>query len=146
MTTHSPGIHRIALEHFKGRYDHARQQAAALGDSWPGDPANENLRLWLAIALAAGVGRDLPAAVCAAIEKEAIFPVKRRFLPRPSEIAHDHAWKGELARARNVARAKAEGSTDHRLIQRAIDLTVLAEALGAPPVETPASFEGRAAA
>lgn len=140
------GIQAIALEQFNGRLKVARQQAAAMGDSWPGDPANENLRLWLAIALAAGVGRDLPREVCAAIEVEAVFPHKAKFLPIAERIAHEHAWKGELARARDAARAKAEGSSDHRLIQRALDLTYLAGALGVPPVETPASFEGRAAA
>lgn len=143
---HSPGIRRIALEHFTGRLDHARKTSRDFGEGWPGDPANENLRLWLAIALAAGVGRDLPADICAAIEVEAIFPHQARFLPTADKIAQPHAYLGELARARDVARAKADGTTNQRLIQRALDLTLLAEALGAPPVTTTASFEERDAA
>ena len=39
----------------------AQKQARDFGEGWPGDPANENLTLWTAIALAAGVGRDLEA-------------------------------------------------------------------------------------
>lgn len=147
MIRTSPGIRAIALEQFKGRLAHARKQAREMGDSWPGDPANENLRLWLAIALAAGVGRDLPHEVCAAIEMEAIFPYREKHLPRADRIAEEHAWKGELARARDVARAKAEGRKgDGPAIQRAIDLTALADALGAPPPTTTASFEREMAA
>lgn len=142
----TPSIRAIALDEFNRRrasWRKAKREGAA---DWPGDPANENLTLWTAIALAAGVGRDLPHEVCVAIEVRAIYPAGHRYLPLPSQIAHDHAWKGELARARDVARAKAEGAKDQRLIQRALDLTHLADVLGAPPVETPASFEGRAAA
>jgi hypothetical protein len=135
MIRSTPSIRKIALEQFKGRLAHARKQAREMGDSWPGDPANENLRLWLAIALAAGVGRDLPHEVCAAIEVECIVPYGAKYLPLPSQIAADHAWKSELARARDAMRARAEGSNDQRLIQRALDLTMLAEALGAPPVD-----------
>lgn len=141
----TPSIRAIALEQFNGRLAHARKQAREMGDSWPGDPANENLRLWLAIALAAGVGRDLPREVCEAIEVEAIWPSRGKFLPPPSHIAHEHAWKAELARARDAMRARAEGSKDQRLIQRALDLTALAEALGVPPVVLHRE-EGRAAA
>lgn len=141
-----PSLRAIALEQFTGRYNAARKQARAMGELWPGDPANESLTLWVAIALAAGVGRDLPPEVCAAIEVEAIHPRGAKYLPLPSRIAADHAWKGELARARDVARARAEGSANQRLIQRALDLTALAEALGAPPITTIASFEGREAA
>ena len=146
MIRTTPSIRAIALEQFNGRLAAARKQAREMGDSWPGDPANENLRLWLAIALAAGVGRDLPREVCAAIEVEALFPQRARFLPTADRIAAEHAWKGELARARNVARAKAEGSKDQRLIQRALDLTALAEALGCEPVTSTASFEAKEAA
>jgi hypothetical protein len=136
MISTSPGIRAIALEQFNGRLKVARQQAATMGDSWPGDPANENLRLWLAIALAAGVGRDLPADICRAIEKEAIFPHKAKFLPLPSEIAVEHAWKSELARARDAAIAKSEQrARDLRAEQRARDLIQLAEALGAPAID-----------
>lgn len=135
MIRTNPSIRAIALEQFKGRYAAAQKQAREMGDSWPGDPANENLTLWLAIALAAGVGRDLPREVCAAIEMEAIYPVAAKFLPSAERIAHEHAWKGELARARDVARARAEQSKNPRLIQRALDLTRLAEALGAPPID-----------
>jgi len=143
----SPGIRRIALEEFNRRRAALRKAAREGGGDWSGDPANENATLWLAIALAAGVGRDLPADVCAAIEVEALFPYRQKYLPRADQIAQPQAYLGELARARDVARARAEGRTnDQPAIQRAIDLTVLAEALGAPPVEIQASFEGRAAA
>lgn len=144
--TISPSIRTIALDEFNRRrasWLKARREGAA---DWPGDPANENMTLWIAIALAAGVGRDLPDAVCRAIEVEAIYPVGRKYLPTADRIAHRHAWLGELARARDVARARAEGSKDQRLIQRALDLTHLADVLGAPPVTTIASFEGRVAA
>ncbi len=146
MIRTNPSIRAIALDEFTRRrasWLKARREGAA---DWPGDPANENLTLWTAIALAAGVGRDLPREICAAIEIEAFFPHRRKFLPRADHITHDHAWKGELARARDIARAKAEGSNDQRLIQRALDLTHLANVLGAAPVATPASFEAREAA
>lgn len=129
-------IRRIALEQFNGRLAAARKQAREMGDSWPGDPANENLRLWLAIALAAGVGRDLPADICKAIEVEAIHPYRQKFLPSSDQIAHEHAWKGELARARDAAIAKSEQRPkDLRADQRARDLIALADALGAPPID-----------
>lgn len=144
--SHSPSIRAIALEQFNGRLAHARKQARDMGDSWPGDPANENLRLWLAIALAAGVGRDLPADICAAIEVEAIYPYRQKFLPSADQIAHEHAWKGEIARARDAAIAKSESRPkDLRADQRARDLIALAEALGAPRIDWSAG-EGRAAA
>ncbi len=146
MIRSTPSIRAIALDEFNARRAAWRKAAREGAADWPGDAANENANLWLAIALAAGVGRDLPAEVCRAIEIRALYPYDKRFLPRADHIAHDHAWKGELARARDVARAKAEGSTDQRLIQRALDLTLLAEALGAPPVTTSASFEAKEAA
>lgn len=134
--SHSKSIRAIALEHFNGRLAHARKQAREMGDSWPGDPANENLRLWLAIALRAGVGRDLPADICAAIEVEAIFPYRRKFLPSSDQIAPEHAWKGELARARDAAILAFETRPkDLRLEQRARDLIALADTLGAPPID-----------
>jgi hypothetical protein len=145
--THSPGIRAIALEHFTGRYNHARKQAREMGDSWPGDPANESLRLWLAIALAAGVGRDLPPDVCAAIEVEAFFPYRQKFLPSADKIAEPHAWKGELADARDAAIAKSEQRPkDLRTDQRARDLIALAEALGAPGIDWSKGEQGRVAA
>jgi hypothetical protein len=134
--THSPGIRAIALEQFNGRLAAARKQARDFGDSWPGDPANENLRNWLAIALAAGVGRDLPRDICVKIEVKAIYPAGHTYLPLPSQIAHDHAWKGELARARDTAITKAEARPkDLRAEQRARDLIHLADALGAPTID-----------
>jgi hypothetical protein len=136
MSAPSPSIRAIALEQFNGRLTHARRMAAQTGDSWPGDPANENVQLWLAIALAAGVGRDLPRDICAAIEVTAIFPEGRKYLPDPSQIAEPHAYLGELARARDVAIAKAEKRPkDLRADQRARDLIALAEALGAPGID-----------
>lgn len=136
MIRHSPSIRAIALEQFNGRLAAARKQAREMGDSWPGDPANENLRLWLAIAIAAGVGRDLPREVCAAIEVEALFPQRARFLPTADRIAAEHAWKGELARARDAAIARSEQRPkDLRADQRARDLIALADAMGAPPID-----------
>ena len=136
MIRSTPSIRAIALEQFNGRLAAARKQARDMGELWPGDPANENLTLWLAIALAAGVGGDLPREVCAAIEVKAIYPVGQAFLPPPSSIAHEHAWKGELARARDVALAKAEQRPCNiRAEQRARDLIRLADALGAPPID-----------
>lgn len=146
MIRTTPSIRDIALAEFtRRRRDWQEARAKGLAD-WPGDPANENMTLWTAIAIAAGVGRDLPPEVCAQIELVCTFPPGHRYLPTADRIAQPHAWKGELARARNQARARAEGSTDQRLIQRALDLTLLAEALGCEPVTSPASFEGRAAA
>ena len=140
-----PGIRRIALEQFTQRRA-ALRKAAQNGD-WPGDPANEAAQLWLAIALAAGVGRDLPADVCAAIEIEALFPHRHRYLPRADQIAPREAMLAELARARDVAIAKAEASSkDLRADQRARDLIALAEALGAAGVDWSKGEQGRAAA
>lgn len=142
----TPSLRAIALEEFTRRrasWQQARGEGAA---DWPGDPANENLTLWVAIAVAAGVGRDLPPDVCAQIELTCTVPPGQRYLPTADRIAHPHAWKGELARARDAARQRAEGSADQRLIQRAPDLTYLAQALGAEPVTSRASFEGREAA
>ncbi len=146
-TRHSAGIRQIALEHFKGRYDLARKQASDMGDSWPGDPANENLTLWLAIALAAGVGRDLPADICAKIERRALYPYDKRYLPRADQIAHPHAYLGELARARDVALTKSEQRPrDLRAEQRYRDLALLADALGAPAIDWSTFGQRRAAA
>lgn len=156
--TNSPGIRRIALEEFNRRragWLKAKREGAA---DWPGDHANQQLTLWVAIAIAAGVGRDLPPDVCAQIEEEAFFPTGYRYLPCADRIVARlladfrdlktarGLWFAELASERDRLRARAEGSRDQRLIQRALDLTMLADALGAPPVEATASFEGRAAA
>lgn len=135
MTGPSPGIRRIALEEFNARRA-ALRKAAREGGDWAGDPANENATLWLAIALAAGVGRDLPADVCAQIEVRALFPYDKRYLPRADQIAQPHAYLGELARARDAALAKsALLPKDLRADQRARDLTALADALGAPGID-----------
>jgi hypothetical protein len=143
----TPAIRRIALEQFNGRLAAARKLARELGDTWPGDPVNEELRLWLAIALAAGVGRDLPAEICAAIEVEAVYPRGARYLPLPSQIAAEHAWKGELARARDAAIARAEARPrDQRAAQRARDLIALADALGAPAPDWGSATPQRSAA
>ncbi len=146
FTRNSPSIRAIALDEFTRRRAAWRKAAREGAADWPGDAANENATLWLAIALAAGVGRDLPNDVCAMIEIRAIYPYDKRYLPRADQIAHPHAYLGELARARDAARAKAEGSGNERLIQRALDLTHLAEVLGAPPVTSVASFERKEAA
>lgn len=146
MTPLSPGLRRVALEEFTRRLAVARQQAAAMGEGWPGDPANENLRLWLAIALAAGAGPDLPEDVRRAIAVPTLWPHGQQQLPRPDQIAEAHAWRSELAHLRNQARARAEGSADQRLIQRALDLTHLAEALGAPAIPDLQMMPGKEAA
>lgn len=143
MTT-TPSIRRIALEQFTARRA-ATQRAVDAGD-WPGDPANENVTLWLAIALAAGAGTDLPADVRAAIETPCIYPAGKRVLPQPGQIAQPHAYLGELARARNVALRKADANPkDLRADQRARDLIALAEALGAPAYEISPKQERTAA-
>lgn len=151
-------IRRIALDEFTRRrqgWQKARREGAA---DWPGDRANEQLTLWVAIAIAAGGGRDLPADVCAQIEVEALYPEGKKYLPCADRVAARtlwdkrdlaqgrKAWIAELVAERDRLRALAEGSNNQRRIQRALDLTYLAEALGAPPVATPASFEARAAA
>lgn len=125
-------LRRIALGEFTRR--RAAWQGAHLAAAAAREDANRNATLWLAIALAAGVGRDLPEDVCKAIEVECFFPTGHKYLPLASRIADPAEWRAKLARARNTARARAEGSTDQRLIQRALDLTALAEALGAEPV------------
>lgn len=142
----SPGLRRIALEHFTGRLAHARKTAAQFGEGWPGDPANETLRLWLAIALAAGCEADLPADVRQSVAVPCLWPGGERKLPRPDQIAQPAAMLAELARARDVAIAKAESrAKDLKADQRARDLIALAEALGAPGIDWTTS-EGRAAA
>ena len=154
----TPSSSAIALEEFNRRragWQKARREGAA---DWPGDEANRQLTLWVAIAVAAGAGRDLPADVCAQIEEECLYPTGQKYLPCADRIAarllHDwrdlktarQLWLRELAAERDRLGARAEGSNDQRRIQRAIDLTELAAALGAAPVETPASFEGTEAA
>jgi len=152
MIRTSPGIRQIALEHFNGRLTAARKLAREMGDSWPGDPANENLRLWLAIALAAGVGRDLPREVCAAIEVEAIYPHRKMFLPSAEAFCRSYGirWENvlaELADARDAALARSEKRVrDLRAEQKARDLIALADALGAPPIDWSTFGQGRAAA
>lgn len=146
MIRTSPSIRAIALAEFSDCLAHAEKKARAAGAGWDSDPHNQRLQLWLAIALAAGVGRDLPDRICAKIEVEAFFPYREKRLPRASAIAPEAEWKAELVRHRDALRARAEGSTDQRLIQRALDATWLAECLGAPPVTSAASFEGKEAA
>jgi hypothetical protein len=140
----SPSTRAIALSEFNRRFagwQKARREGAA---EWPGDRANEQLALWVAIANAAGVGRDLPAEVCRKIEEEAVYPAGQKYLPCADRVAARllpdgrdlktarNLWLRELAAERDRIRARAEGSNDQRLIQRALDLTFLADALGAP--------------
>ena len=148
MTPLSPGLRRIAIEHFTNRLT-ALRKAAREGGDWAGDPANENANLWLAIVLAAGAGADLPQDVRDRIKINCIFPRGATRLPGPDQIAKPHAYLGELARARDVAVQKAESQPeDLRADQRARDLEALAKALGAPPINwrKPATSEERNAA
>lgn len=158
MIRSTPSLRAIALEEFNRRrtgWQKARAEGAA---DWPGDEANRQLTLWVAIAIAAGVGRDLPADVCAQIEVECLYPTGHKYLPCADRIAARllddwrdlrtarQLWLRELAAERDRLRAQAEGSTDQRKIQRALDLTLLAEALGCDPVTSCASFERKEAA
>ncbi|MGL5446576.1 MAG: hypothetical protein ACRDBL_04625 [Rhabdaerophilum sp.] len=142
----SPGLRRVALEHFAGRLAKAQQLAADFGESWHGDPVNETLRLWCAIVLAAGAGADLPEPVRNAISTRAIWPAGKLELPRPDQMAETHAWQAELARARDAAIARAEATPeDLRTDQRARDLIALAEALGVPGIDWSPKKERNAA-
>lgn len=106
----------------------AMKRAVDNGD-WPGDPANETARLWLAIAAAAGA--RLPE-----LQVPTIFPIGRTGTVMAHHIAEPQAYLAELARARDVAIAKAEASPkDLRADQRARDLIALADALGAPGID-----------
>lgn len=132
----SPGIRRIALDEFTRRRAAWRKAGREGAADWAGDPANENATLWLAIALAAGAGPDLPADVRALIEVDCIFPPGKRKLLRPDQIAAPHTYLGELARARDVAATRAEAQPeDLKTTQRAVDLNALAQALGAPGLD-----------
>lgn len=125
MPSPSPAtIARIAEEQFRQRVT-ALKRAVDNGD-WPGDPANETARLWLAIAAAAGA--KLPE-----LQVPAIFPIGRTGTLMAHNIAEPHAYLGELARARDVAILRAEANPkDLRAEQKARDLIALADALGAP--------------
>lgn len=147
MIISTPGLRRIALDEFNRRregWQKAKREGAA---DWPGDPANENLTLWVAIAVAAGVGRDLPADVCRQIERVARFPYERRYLPTADQIAEPHAYLGELARARDTALLRSEQRPrDLKAEQRYRDLAFLADSLGAPAIDWSTFGQGRAAA
>ncbi len=151
MIRTTPSIRAIALDEFNRRLAQWRKACRDGAADWPGDRANKVINRWLAIALAAGVGRDLPHDVCASIEVACLFPQGKRYLPSAEHFCRTFgvSWQAalaELAAERDRLRARAEGSKDQRLIQRALDLTHLADVLGAPPVTTPASFEAREAA
>lgn len=135
----SPGtIARIAAEEFTRR--RAAAQRKFDEGQWPGDPINEAMRLWLAIAAAAGA--KLPE-----LEVTAIVPLGKTCAITASTIAEPHAYLAELARARDTAIAKAEAAPkDLAADQRARDLIALAEALGAPGIDWSKASEGRAAA
>ena len=115
---------KIAEQEFRQRTAKLRQ-AVDNGD-WPGDPANEKARMWLAIAAAAG-------ARVPELQVPCIFPIGRTGTITAHNIAEPHAYLAELARARDVAiRALEKRPQDLRLEQRARDLMALADALGAP--------------
>ncbi|MFN3351331.1 hypothetical protein [Pseudorhodoplanes sp.] len=124
MTLSRATIARIAEEQFSQRRA-ALKRAVDNGD-WPGDPANEVARLWLAIAAMAGA--RLPE-----LQVPAIFPIGHTCTVMAHHIASPDAALAELARARDVAIARAEANPkDARAAQKARDLMILANALGAP--------------
>lgn len=130
-------IAKIAEDQFAQRRA-ALKRAVDNGD-WPGDPANETARLWLAIAAAAGA--RLPE-----LQVPLFFPLGRTGTIMAHNIAEPAAYLAELARARDVAVAAFEAKPkDLRLEQRARDLVALADHLRAPPLDV-APKEGRAAA
>lgn len=120
-------IAKIAEEEFSRR--RAALKRAVDGGDWPGDPANETARLWLAIAAAAGA--KLPE-----LQVTAIVPLGKTCAITASNIAEPSAYLAELARARDAAITKAEAAPkDLAADQRARDLIALAEALGAPGID-----------
>jgi hypothetical protein len=120
-------IARIAAEEFSRR--RAALKRAVDGGDWPGDPANETARLWLAIAAAAGA--KLPE-----LQVTAIVPLGKTCWLKADDIATPAERGAELARARDTAIAKAEANDkDLAADQRARDLIALAEALGAPGID-----------
>lgn len=134
-------IARIAEEQFRRRRD-ALQRAKDNGD-WPGDPANEKARLWLAIAAAAGA--KLPE-----MQVPTIFPLGGRTYITARDIAEPDAYLAELARARDVAILKWEAERQKpepslRLEQNARDLIALADALRAPAFDHSSPAERNAA-
>lgn len=130
-------IAKIAEEQFRRRRN-ALQRAKDNGD-WPGDPANEKARLWLAIAAAAGA--KLPE-----MQVPTIFPLGDRTFITARDIADRDAYLAELARARDVAIRKAEANRDDlRADQNARDLIALADALGAPAFDHSTPAERNAA-
>jgi hypothetical protein len=91
--------------------------------------ANDNARLWLAIAAKAG-------AILPELELQTIFPLGGKTLIQWFDIADAPELLAELARARDAAITKAEAAPkDLAADQRARDLIALAEALGAPGID-----------
>ena len=132
---------KIAEEQFRRRVA-ALRRAKENGD-WPGDPANEKARLWLAIAAAAGA--KLPE-----MQVPTIFPIGCTSTLMAHNIAEPREYLAELARARDVAIRKWEASKatpkpDLRAEQNAIDLITLADALGAPAFDHGANQQRNAA-
>jgi hypothetical protein len=128
---------KIAEEQFRRRRD-ALQRAKDNGD-WPGDPANEKARLWLAIAAAAGA--KLPE-----MQVPCVFPLGGRTFITARDIAEPDAYLAELARARDVAIRKAEANRDDlRADQNARDLIALADTLRAPGFDHSTPTERNAA-
>jgi hypothetical protein len=89
--------------------------------------ANDNARLWLAIAAKAG-------AILPELELHTIFPLGGKTLLRWFDIADAPELLAELARARDIALASSIAHPDDLARQqRAWDLQGLAIHLGAPP-------------
>jgi hypothetical protein len=95
--------------------------------------ANDNARLWLAIAAKAG-------AILPELELQTIFPLGGKTLIQWFDIADAPELLAELARARDIALASSIAHPDDLARQqRAWDLQGLAEAFGARP-PTPETF------
>lgn len=117
-------IATIAAQEFTRRRA-ALEQAHAAG-TISAEAANDNARLWLAIAGKAGA--DLPELAVPCIWPEGKVARMEWF-----ELAERAEFLAELARARDAALRKAcEHPADLAALQRGWDLQCLAIALGAP--------------
>jgi hypothetical protein len=115
---------KIAESEFARR--RAAQRAALEGGHTTAEAANDNARLWLAIAAKAGA--KLPE-----MEIDTLFPIGGKTWLQWFDIADAGELLAELARARDVALAsQIAHPQDLARQQRALDLQALAIHLGAP--------------